>query len=570
MPRIRQINVRNFRALKEFGWCPSPGFNCIIGPGDSGKSTILDSIDIALGARRSYTFTDADFFQSNTSLPIEIWVTLGDLPDELKSIESYGYFLRGFNEANLTIRDEPEVGDEVVITIKVTVNQDLDPDWSLYSDRAAAEGIERRLVWKHRELLSSARLGESANYHLAWGSRSILNKFSEQSLDVNSTLAQISRDARTAFAANQPGNIGSVLTSVKSIADSLGVNLGALQAQLDVKGISLSSGAVALHDEDNTPLRQLGSGSTRLLISGLHKAASSAGILLVDEAEHGLEPYRISRLLNELGSKSENLPTKQVFITTHSPYVLRELKADQLNVLRTDLTPEIWSQKIYHLNSGNNQQAALRACAEAFFCKKVIICEGKTEIGLIRGFDLYGQDNAGKSIYANGVYCADGGGDNLFSRAHVFVSLGYPVAIFKDSDKTAEHSTATQLAINAGIRVYEWGQNCAVEDAIFNFCPASTINSLINIAIERKGYDSVNGTVLAKSGNQYGIDRCLNQFEEGMRDVLARAAKDKSWYKDVEPAERISREIIAPNFHLFSEPFRTIINGLFQFSNEGV
>ncbi|HHE8445362.1 TPA: AAA family ATPase [Citrobacter braakii] len=49
MPKIRHIEVENFRVIKKLSWSPSPGLNCLIGPGDSGKSTILDAIDLALG-----------------------------------------------------------------------------------------------------------------------------------------------------------------------------------------------------------------------------------------------------------------------------------------------------------------------------------------------------------------------------------------------------------------------------------------------------------------------------------------------------------------------------------------
>ena len=66
MSVIRAITIQNFRTIKEFKWHPKPGLNCIIGPGDSGKSTILDAIDLTLGARRSYNFTDADFHGLNT------------------------------------------------------------------------------------------------------------------------------------------------------------------------------------------------------------------------------------------------------------------------------------------------------------------------------------------------------------------------------------------------------------------------------------------------------------------------------------------------------------------------
>jgi predicted ATP-dependent endonuclease of OLD family len=58
MPRIRKIEIQNFRGIKDFAWLPSAGINCLIGPGDSGKSSILDAIDYCVGARRNIQFSD--------------------------------------------------------------------------------------------------------------------------------------------------------------------------------------------------------------------------------------------------------------------------------------------------------------------------------------------------------------------------------------------------------------------------------------------------------------------------------------------------------------------------------
>ena len=38
MARIRKIEIANFRGIQLLAWCPTPGINCLIGPGDSGKS----------------------------------------------------------------------------------------------------------------------------------------------------------------------------------------------------------------------------------------------------------------------------------------------------------------------------------------------------------------------------------------------------------------------------------------------------------------------------------------------------------------------------------------------------
>jgi predicted ATP-dependent endonuclease of OLD family len=46
MALIRHIRIQNFRGIHKFDWFPSDRVNCLIGPGDSGKTTVLDAIDL--------------------------------------------------------------------------------------------------------------------------------------------------------------------------------------------------------------------------------------------------------------------------------------------------------------------------------------------------------------------------------------------------------------------------------------------------------------------------------------------------------------------------------------------
>jgi putative ATP-dependent endonuclease of OLD family len=105
--RVRFVQIRNFRGIASLDWSPSPGLNCLIGPGDSGKTTILDAIDLCIGARRNVPFSDADFHNLDIEQPISIAVTLGALPDALRSMESYGQYLRGYDASTETLEDEP-------------------------------------------------------------------------------------------------------------------------------------------------------------------------------------------------------------------------------------------------------------------------------------------------------------------------------------------------------------------------------------------------------------------------------------------------------------------------------
>ena len=569
MSVIRQICIRNFRGIESLDWNPHPGLNCLIGPGDSGKSTILDAIDLCLGARRSYSFTDADFFNSNVSNSLEIIITLGNLDDALKNLERYGDFLRGFNLATRQLFDEPTQTLETVISIRLLVDRGLDPDWHLYSQRANDEGIEKRLPWNHRELIAPTRLGEGNKHHFTWGRHSLLNKLAEERLDVSALLSEITRNARMSFAENEIEGIQGVLANIQVVANRLGVPVDEMRALLDVASITMSHGAVSLHDNNGTPIRQLGTGSTRLLLAGLQKLTSSSRLLLVDEAEYGLEPFRINRLLNEIGAKDE-VPSQQVFITTHSPYVLRELKADQLQVMRKRgmvlFHPPFHesSHQIFTMTNTNEHQSTLRVCAEAFLANKVIVCEGKTEIGLIRGIDQVESDQNRQSIQALGVMYADGGGDSMFKRAKVFRELGYPVAIFKDSDKNAEQQAHINEATQLAIPMFEWSNNYATEHAIFFCCPLDMIPQLLNFAVERKNSDAINTHILNVSQQQFNLNICSENPQEAHRIILAQAAKSKEWYKDIAPMEELAKTLFWPNkdrFHtVFSSTLQNLLN----------
>jgi len=147
MPRVRQIEIDNFRCIRRLRWSPRPGINALVGTGDAGKSTVLDAIDFCLGARRSITFTDADFHLLDETKPIRIAVTVGELPETLLDLDVYGQFLRGYDAVTETVDDEPGRDHETVLTVVLTVDASLEPTWSLYSERAAAVDHQRSLSW---------------------------------------------------------------------------------------------------------------------------------------------------------------------------------------------------------------------------------------------------------------------------------------------------------------------------------------------------------------------------------------------------------------------------------------
>ena len=193
--KIRRIRIERFRGIKELQWDVGGDFICLIGPGDSTKSTVLDAIELALSPRWNVQFDDTDFYNAKTDEPIKITITVGDLPEEFKSDAKYGYLARGWSN-NGELHDEPEDHDEVVLSIQLTVEPSLEQSWAVVNDRNP-EG--KQITAKDREKLGCARLGDYLDRHFSWSRGSILSRLTGEADSVASILADAGRAARAAL-----------------------------------------------------------------------------------------------------------------------------------------------------------------------------------------------------------------------------------------------------------------------------------------------------------------------------------------------------------------------------------
>jgi putative ATP-dependent endonuclease of the OLD family len=537
-----------------------------MGPGDVGKSSILDAIDLCLGARRNAQFTDADFYNLDVEQPISITITIGELDDSLKSMETYGNYLRGCNVEAQTIEDEPEKNCETVLTIRLTVAGDLEPVWTLVSERAAAQSQSRNLNWSDRVRLSPTRIGALTDYNLAWRRGSVLNKLSEERADTSAALAKAAREARSAFGDQADSQLGETLSIVATTAQELGIPVGdKLKAMLDVHSASFSGGTVSLHGETGIPLKSLGLGSIRLLIAGLQrKAAKEATIILVDELEHGLEPHRIIRLIGSLGAK-EKSPPLQAFLTTHSPVAVRELNGDQLFVVRQSEG----THSATVLGTEDEIQGTIRSFPDAFLAKSVIICEGASEVGFLRGLDNADVAKGEPSLTALGVALVDAGGcDYIYKRANAFYRLNYRVCVFRDDDKQPDPATEKAFT-DQGNSLFKWRAERALEDELFLSLTDEAVAKLLLRAVELHGEELIEAHIDSESGGKLKLADCKSDLTTEKREILAKAARRKknSWFKTVGWMEGVAEDIVAPDRDP-DEGFWGIVEPVYDWINE--
>lgn len=145
------------------------------------------------------TLSDADFYQCKVADSIVIEITIGALTEAFCALDKYGQYLRGWDSAALKLTDEPEDHLESVLTVRLTVDKDLEPKWMVVCDRHP-DGVQFKQG--DRNKVSVGLIGAYSEKQLSWATGTALAKLTEaQSL--NELLATTSRTARASLDANR-------------------------------------------------------------------------------------------------------------------------------------------------------------------------------------------------------------------------------------------------------------------------------------------------------------------------------------------------------------------------------
>jgi putative ATP-dependent endonuclease of OLD family len=383
-------------------------------------------------------------------------------------------------------------------------------------------------------------------------------------------LIAAAREMRNEFGEQAKDQLAEVLRIVTATANELGVPVGKeAKALLDAHSVSISGGTISLHDARGVPLKALGLGSARLLIAGLQRqGAQNSSMVIVDELEHGLEPHRIIRLIDALGAKEQD-PPLQAFITTHSPAAVRELSGNQLYVVRK-LGDEHFAKSV---GTANDIQGTIRKFPEALLAPSIIVCEGASEVGLLRGLDQHRIAEGETALTALGVGLVDGGGNNTFRRANAFRLLGYRTAVLRDSDTMMPPLSKTTFR-NHGGTVFAWMQGRALEDELFLSLSNDAVGALVNEAIRLKDESFINENIKSASSNAKDLAAIRTELRgggitDGSREVLAAAAKSGTgWFKTVTAMETVAREIIGPALAEATDEFSEKIETIFDWMRD--
>lgn len=551
--------VSNFRGIKSADWwLPASRFVCLVGPGDSTKTSLLDAVSLVLSPRWNIPFSDADFYNCQVGQPIVLRAVIGDLSPQLLRDDAQGLDLSGLRADGELLHD-PEDGTEPCLVIQLKVTDSLEPAWTVVRPGADDDGVP--FGARARENLGLFRVDERVEAHLRWGRTSALTRLTARKSGADAVVTSAHRAARDAVFGTPPEALATAAAEVQAVAQAIGgTKFSRLHPGLDPAGSS-SASALLLHDED-IPLTGYGLGTRRLISLAIQEKAFSAGtILLIDEVEHGLEPHRLHHLLRSLRQRADE-GAGQVIMTTHAPLAVEALQAGDISVVRSQDGTTTVQQVPDDLE---DVQGTLRSGPSAVLARRVVVCEGKTEMGVVRSLLLHWdvqRVGQGKAPHAAlGVCQSDGqGGTKAPVRARILQELGYRALLVIDNDDPA-CDVGIADAEGKGTDIVRWQRGHALEDEIVAALSPAGLAALVQLAAEIKGEESVlNGISARLDGDPKlsGLDPAAwataPWTPDGIRKAIGMTAQGKklngktgekgSWFKQEASGEQLGALLV--------------------------
>ncbi|QQG47967.1 MAG: AAA family ATPase [Candidatus Woesebacteria bacterium] len=383
---IKEVNIENFKCFKgKFNLKLKQGLNILVGDNETGKSTILEAIHLALTGLINGHYIKNELSQNlfNNEVVAEYIKTAGTgaIPpyilievfiagDELPSFEGDG---------------NSEKKKECCVSMKIAFNDKYKGEYAEFIKGGNVKNIPteyyevewndcaRGPITKSTSVPIKSALIDSSSYRYQNGSDIYISYILRNHLE-NEDMVGISQTLRKMqefFLSETP--IVNINTKIKN-ATNISKKELKLSVDLTPKNAWESSLMAYL---DDVPFQQIGKGEqciikTKLALS--NGKSQYANLILLEEPENHLSHTKLNQFINDIKDDCEG---KQIVVTTHSSFVANKLGLESLTLLKerktiplTELSPDTY--KFFEKIPGYD---TLRLV----LCKKAILVEGDSD-----------------------------------------------------------------------------------------------------------------------------------------------------------------------------------------------
>lgn len=536
--QIKKLKLKNFKKFDVRTFDFNNDVNIIVGDNESGKSSILEAIEICLNF--SYRgkplnaelstdlfnnecikkYLDGDFSQNTLpEMLIEAYIEgnpnlKGDNNSDKENTEGIlvrVYFDTELSDSYATFIKEPEK----VSTLPIEFYK---IDWYSFA--------WNRITYQNKSI--NCLFVDSTRLHPSFGRSKYINSIINSAIDKNSrsTLSLNYRQLKVRFDEEE----GVIAINEKLDVDNVITNKS-LKITADIGSITNLESHLQLAVDD-VSFNQIGKGEqNQIQIKlALQNKGQDVDVVMIEEPENHLSHINLVQLVGYIENKNQG---KQIFLTTHSSFVLNKLSIDKLCLISNeyvrlkDVNPET-VKTLKRLPGYDTLRVVL--------AQKLILVEGPSDELLLKKIYL---NKHGHLPEADGIDIVVVRGIGFKIYLNIAKPLKHPVRVVKDNDSDYQKN------------IVDWGKNYKDCDFVNLFSPQDSAQfSLEPALIEANADTQDNLDKLAR----IMLSTQTNNNYLGSGDLNARKVFLKSWFdgkdsggKKVDSAIRIfdSEENIA-------------------------
>lgn len=344
---IKRLIVKGFRKLRDFEWCPKEGMNIIVGANAAGKSTVLEAIELVMSGRLRGRSVRSEIspYWFNAEIVSGFFDSLNQSDQSsigLPEIMIEAYFdetapgdIRGMHNS----RSEDAPGLQVLIRVDeglctefiATCMDDEHDVKTLPTDYFKFEWktFKGEAILKTPKGVSCSRIDS-----LPRNSTRAIDAYARNAVDESLDASQV-RNVSNKYRGLRQDVDQAILQEMGGSASSPN-QLHEMGFRMDQSPRSDWRNSVIM-DFDGVPLPYAGKGNevmTRAHIA--MQRTSDRRVLLVEEPECHLSHTSLFRLIELF---KESLKNRQMFVSTHSPFVLNRLGIDKLSLISDGGSP---------------------------------------------------------------------------------------------------------------------------------------------------------------------------------------------------------------------------------------
>ena len=435
---ISKVTIQNYKYFHgNFSIDFQAGVNVLVGDNETGKSTILEAVNLALSGILngrylrnelcSYLFNQRAVLEYTESLSQKETLPPPSICIEVFFANDYPLFEgNGNNErakgcgVALKIEFDPEYQDEYEALLKSGDLSSIPLEYYRITWKSfARQAITRRSIPIKSVLIDSAstRYQNGSDVYIS----QIIRDDLEDSHRVG--LAQAYRRLQDIFMEDESIKaINSRIKGKSKISDK------DLHVSVDLSPRnSWETNLMTYLNE--TPFHQIGKGEQCIVKTNLalgHKKAQEANLILIEEPENHLSHGRLNGLMQSI---LEGCAEKQIIITTHSSFVANKLGLQHLILLndqRSTRLPDLPTDTYEFFKKLPGYQTL-----RLILCRKAILVEGDSDELIIQ--KAYMEKNEGRLPIYNGI-------DVISARLtfkrflDIAAKINQPVAVVTDND----------------------------------------------------------------------------------------------------------------------------------------